>query len=201
MARRHGAYAAAVPGSRGPRARLPMTADAAEVARRARFPQCPARRPRSRAPGEAGDRRALRCALGAAAGAASEGRSAVSLGPAPVLARARLDGGRAAAFRGDRSSPRRRAEQPHRLPRPARKRAAARGGAAPHAGWWERDYATGHVSLSDGACRIFGVKPVDLPHWDGRWRSLIHPEDRDKRPRRAKWRSPAVRATTWNTGW
>jgi PAS domain S-box-containing protein len=49
-----------------------------------------------------------------------------------------------------------------------------------HAGWWERDYATGHVSLSDEACRIFGVQPVDLPDWDGRWRSLIHPEDRDK---------------------
>jgi PAS domain S-box-containing protein len=49
-----------------------------------------------------------------------------------------------------------------------------------HAGWWERDYATGHVSLSDETCRIFGVQPVDLPHWDGRWRSLIHPEDRDK---------------------
>jgi PAS domain S-box-containing protein len=49
-----------------------------------------------------------------------------------------------------------------------------------HVGWWERDYATGHVSLSDEACRVFGVQPVDLPHWDGRWRSLIHPEDRDK---------------------
>jgi len=49
-----------------------------------------------------------------------------------------------------------------------------------HVGWWERDYSTGHVSLSDEACRIFGVEPVDLPHWEGRWRSLIHPEDRDK---------------------
>jgi len=49
-----------------------------------------------------------------------------------------------------------------------------------HVGWWERDYATGHVSLSDEAGRIFGVQPVDLPHWDGRWRSLIHPEDRDR---------------------
>ena len=36
------------------------------------------------------------------------------------------------------------------------------------------------MSLSDEGCRIFGVEPVDLPHWDGRWRSLIHPEDRDK---------------------
>jgi PAS domain S-box-containing protein len=49
-----------------------------------------------------------------------------------------------------------------------------------HIGWWERDYSTGHVSLSDEACRIFGVQPLDLPHWHGRWVSLIHPEDRDK---------------------
>ena len=47
-------------------------------------------------------------------------------------------------------------------------------------GWWERDYATGHVSLSDEACRIFGVQPVDLPHWHGRWLNLIHPEDRSR---------------------
>jgi PAS domain S-box-containing protein len=47
-------------------------------------------------------------------------------------------------------------------------------------GWWERDYATGHVSLSDEACRIFGVQPLDLPQWHGRWVSLIHPEDREK---------------------
>jgi PAS domain S-box-containing protein len=47
-------------------------------------------------------------------------------------------------------------------------------------GWWERDYATGHVSLSDEACRILGVQPVELPHWHGRWLSLIHPEDRQK---------------------
>ena len=49
-----------------------------------------------------------------------------------------------------------------------------------HVGWWERDYVTGRVSLSDEAGRIFGVEPVDLPEWDGRWRSLIHPEDRDR---------------------
>ena len=47
-------------------------------------------------------------------------------------------------------------------------------------GWWERDYATGHVSLSDEACRIFGVQPLELPQWHGRWLSLIHPEDREK---------------------
>ena len=46
-------------------------------------------------------------------------------------------------------------------------------------GWWERDYATGHVFLSDEACRIFGVQPLELPQWHGRWLSLIHPEDRE----------------------
>ena len=49
-----------------------------------------------------------------------------------------------------------------------------------HVGWWERDYATAHVSLSDEACRIFGVQPLELPQWHGRWMSLIHPEDRDR---------------------
>jgi PAS domain S-box len=49
-----------------------------------------------------------------------------------------------------------------------------------HVGWWERDYDSGHVSLSDEACRIFGVQPLDLPQWQERWVSLIHPEDREK---------------------
>ena len=49
-----------------------------------------------------------------------------------------------------------------------------------HVGWWERDYVNGRVSLSDEACRIFGVQPLDLPQWQDRWISLIHPEDRDK---------------------
>jgi PAS domain-containing protein len=47
-----------------------------------------------------------------------------------------------------------------------------------HFGWWERDFTTKHVSLSDEASRIFGVQPVDLPEWHGRWVDLIHPEDR-----------------------
>jgi PAS domain S-box-containing protein len=46
-------------------------------------------------------------------------------------------------------------------------------------GWWERDYATGHVSLSDEACRILGVQPLERPQWHGDWLSLIHPEDRE----------------------
>jgi PAS domain S-box-containing protein len=47
-----------------------------------------------------------------------------------------------------------------------------------HVGWWERDYRTSHVVLSDEASRIFGVEPVSMPHWHGRWLSLIHPDDR-----------------------
>ena len=49
-----------------------------------------------------------------------------------------------------------------------------------HFGWWERDFTTKRVSLSDEACRIFGVEPLDLPEWQGRWLNLIHPEDRPK---------------------
>ena len=49
-----------------------------------------------------------------------------------------------------------------------------------HFGWWERDFTTNRVSLSDEACRIFGVEPVELPDWHGRWLNLIHPEDRPK---------------------
>ncbi|MBV8670657.1 MAG: PAS domain-containing protein, partial [Candidatus Eremiobacteraeota bacterium] len=47
-------------------------------------------------------------------------------------------------------------------------------------GWWERDFRTGKVSLSDQACQIFGVQPVDLPQWHGRWLELIHPDDRTR---------------------
>lgn len=47
-----------------------------------------------------------------------------------------------------------------------------------HVGWWERDYRTSQVVLSDEASRIFGVEPVDMPHWHGRWLGLIHPDDR-----------------------
>jgi PAS domain S-box-containing protein len=45
-------------------------------------------------------------------------------------------------------------------------------------GWWERDFLTGHVSLSDESRRIFGVPAVDLPYWQDRWVGLIHPDDR-----------------------
>ena len=47
-------------------------------------------------------------------------------------------------------------------------------------GWWERDFTTNRVTLSDQARRIFGVEPAALPEWHGRWLNLIHPEDRPK---------------------
>lgn len=59
-----------------------------------------------------------------------------------------------------------------------------------HFGWWERDFSTAHVTLSDEVCRIFGVRPVDLPEWHGRWLELIHPDDR---PRVAEAAEAAVR--------
>jgi len=59
-----------------------------------------------------------------------------------------------------------------------------------HVGWWERDFTTGHVTLSDEVCRTFGVQPVDLPEWHGRWLELIHPDDR---PRVAEAAEAAVR--------
>jgi PAS domain S-box-containing protein len=49
-----------------------------------------------------------------------------------------------------------------------------------HVGWWERDYTTGHVSLSDEVCRIFGVQPLELPQWHEQWLKLIHPDDRPR---------------------
>ena len=49
-----------------------------------------------------------------------------------------------------------------------------------HFGWWERDFTTNHVSLSDEVRRIFGLQPVDLPDWHARWLQLIHPEDRPR---------------------
>src|SRR5215469_12121978 len=59
-----------------------------------------------------------------------------------------------------------------------------------HVGWWERDFTIGHVTLSDEVCRTFGVQPVDLPEWHGRWLELIHPDDR---PRVAEAAEAAVR--------
>jgi PAS domain S-box-containing protein len=41
-----------------------------------------------------------------------------------------------------------------------------------HFGWWERDFVTNRVSLSDEAFRITGLQPVDLPDWHTRWLKL-----------------------------
>ena len=47
-------------------------------------------------------------------------------------------------------------------------------------GWWERDYETGGVSMSDEACRIFGVQQVEVPLPHDRWLRLLHPDDRQR---------------------
>lgn len=49
-----------------------------------------------------------------------------------------------------------------------------------HFGWWERDFTSDQVSLSDEVCRIFELQPVDMPEWHGNWLNLIHPEDRQR---------------------
>ena len=59
-----------------------------------------------------------------------------------------------------------------------------------HFGWWERDFNTNRVMLSDELCRIFGVQPADIPEWHQRWLKLIHPEDR---PRVAEAAAAALR--------
>jgi PAS domain S-box-containing protein len=51
-----------------------------------------------------------------------------------------------------------------------------------HVGSWERDLDAGTITLSEEACRIFGLSPQDVPlglaAWHSRWLELIHPEDR-----------------------
>jgi diguanylate cyclase (GGDEF)-like protein/PAS domain S-box-containing protein len=51
-----------------------------------------------------------------------------------------------------------------------------------HVGYWERDFVAGTISLSEEACRIFGL-PVnyrfpELSAWHQQWDRLLHPEDR-----------------------
>jgi len=63
-----------------------------------------------------------------------------------------------------------------------------------HVGYWDRELQTGYITLSDEACRIFGLNPgghmVDLVQWHERWLQLIHPEDR---PRVAEAAAAALR--------
>ena len=127
----HGAHAAGVPGRGRPRARFAYDAGKRRggTGGTCFFGRAPARW-LPRAPAERRNRGAFRRALGHADGAPSEGRSAILVRTAPMLARAHVDEGRAAPFRGGRPSAHRRAGEPHRLPRPSRKRSEARGGAA-----------------------------------------------------------------------
>ena len=70
-----------------------------------------------------------------------------------------------------------------------------------HVGWWERDFTTNHVSLSDEVCRIFGLQPVDCRSGMA-MANLIHPEDRARVAEAAAAAlRAAVHATTWNIGW
>lgn len=53
-----------------------------------------------------------------------------------------------------------------------------------HFGSWDRDFDAGTVTLSDEACRIFGLPPQEdrllLDKWHEQWLQLIHPEDQAK---------------------
>lgn len=53
-----------------------------------------------------------------------------------------------------------------------------------HVGYWERDFEANLVSLSDEACRIFGISEqgitLSLDQWHPRWVALIHPEDQPR---------------------
>lgn len=53
-----------------------------------------------------------------------------------------------------------------------------------HVGYWDRDLDTGRTTLSDEACRIFGLptdeRVMDLTQWHDRWLALIHPQDRPR---------------------
>lgn len=53
-----------------------------------------------------------------------------------------------------------------------------------HVGYWDRDYVAETISLSEEACRIFGISwPcsfTNLSEWHEQWISLIHPEDQQR---------------------
>lgn len=53
-----------------------------------------------------------------------------------------------------------------------------------HVGYWERNFETGRIILSDEACRIFGLSPQEVPfsleQWHQRWLELIHPDDQSR---------------------
>ncbi len=51
-----------------------------------------------------------------------------------------------------------------------------------HVGYWDRVITANRITLSDEACRIFGISSQEqvfnLEQWHERWLTLIHPEDR-----------------------
>ncbi|HEY1418582.1 MAG TPA: PAS domain S-box protein, partial [Myxococcaceae bacterium] len=53
-----------------------------------------------------------------------------------------------------------------------------------HVGYWERNFETEQITLSEEACRIFHLRPerrtTDLAFWHPQWVELIHPEDRNR---------------------
>ncbi|MBI5030859.1 MAG: PAS domain S-box protein [Chloroflexi bacterium] len=53
-----------------------------------------------------------------------------------------------------------------------------------HIGYWERDFDVRQVTLSDEACRIFGISQqgltLNLDEWHPRWVALIHPQDQPR---------------------
>jgi len=53
-----------------------------------------------------------------------------------------------------------------------------------HVGYWERDLIAGSITLSDEACRIFGITQHNhfskLSEWHTQWIKLIHPEDQHR---------------------
>ncbi|MGD9368360.1 MAG: PAS domain S-box protein [Desulfobacteraceae bacterium] len=53
-----------------------------------------------------------------------------------------------------------------------------------HVGYWERDLPAETISLSEGACQIFGLawpcRFSNLSEWHAQWLKLIHPEDRQR---------------------
>ena len=71
-----------------------------------------------------------------------------------------------------------------------------------HFGWWERDFTTNRVSLSDEVSRIFGLDPVDLPEWHAAVAGLDSPRGPAENSRGGCGclAAPAVHAMTSNTG-
>ena len=126
------------------------------------------------------DRFSVRSQIAMAIDAKGDKRAPVRF--APVLARARLDGGGAAAVPGDRTTAERCNRDAFDAARRARQRAQARRGPAHRACRLvgARLHHQARVAFRRGVQRIFGVPPVDLPQWHDRWAK----PDPSRRPER-----------------